>query len=136
MKTFTKVGLVIAIGLVLGAAGGVQAQTKADASTGEIMKMKLDHAQKVLEGIATENYELILANAQKLSRLSQATGWHTRQTPEYEMFTLEFRRHADALVKAARSQNVDAASVAYFQMTISCVSCHKYIRSAKTASLR
>lgn len=134
MKTLTAVAL--AIGLMLGIAGNSQAQTKADVSTSEIMKMKLDHSQKILEGIATENYELILANAQKLSRLSQATGWHARQTPEYEMFTLEFRRHADALAKAAKNQNVDAASVAYFQMTISCVSCHKYIRGSKTASLR
>lgn len=134
MKAPTAISL--AIGLLLGVSCSSFGQPQADVSTSEIMKMKLDHAQRVLEGIATENYELILANAQKLSRLSQATGWHARQTPEYEAFTVEFRRHADALVKAAKNKNVDAASVAYFQMTISCVSCHKYMRGSKVASLR
>ncbi|HEY6166486.1 MAG TPA: hypothetical protein VI454_00510, partial [Verrucomicrobiae bacterium] len=77
------------------------------------------------------DYSVILTNAQKLNHLSQGTGWYARQTPEYELFTAELRRHTDALVKAAKNQNLDAASLAYFQLTVSCVSCHKYLRGAK-----
>jgi hypothetical protein len=76
-----------------------------------------------------------LANAQKLAALSQAAGWQARQTPEYKQLTPEFRRHAEALQKAAKEENVDAASVAWFQLTISCVNCQRHMRGMRTVSL-
>ena len=60
------------------------------------------------------------------------SGWQARQTPEYELFTVEFRRHAEELAKAAKSKNIDAATLAYTQLTFSCVSCHKYMRGGST----
>jgi hypothetical protein len=99
------------------------------------MKFKLHYAQGVLEGIAMENYPLIRTNAMKLSRLSQSADWRIRQTPEYQRFTTEFRHQADALAKAAADRNVDAATVAYFQLTVSCVNCHRYLRGAGRAGL-
>ncbi len=128
---------VVAIG-VLGAVGlmtGLRAAMAADLPTAEVMRLKLAHSQGVLEGIAKEDYDRISQNAQKLVQLSQTTGWYSRQTPEYELFTTEFRRHAQTLVKAANDKNIDAATGAYMQMTVSCVSCHKYMRGGKTASL-
>lgn len=111
-----------------------QAQTKTDASTSEIMKQKLDYSHFILNGIATENFDLLSANAEKLSKLSQATAWRARETPEYEVLSAEFRRNADALAKAAKDRNIDAASLAYVGMTLSCVNCHKYMRGKKMAS--
>lgn len=106
-----------------------------DPSTAEIMRAKLGHAQEILRGIALEDYDTILVHAQKLNRLSEGTGWFTRQTPEYELFTNELRRHTQALAKAAKAKNLDAATLAYFQLNVSCVSCHKYLRGAKVARL-
>ena len=103
-------------------------------TTREVMKLKLESSQRVLGGIATEDFGIVLVNAQKLAALSQAAGWQARQTPEYKQFTAEFRRHAEALQKAARDQNVDAASVAWFQLTISCVNCHRHLRGVRTVS--
>jgi len=54
-------------------------------------------AQSVLEAIALENFRLIATNAQKLHQLSQAAEWQVRRTPEYQRFTAEFARQADAL---------------------------------------
>jgi len=99
----------------------------------EIMKFKLHYAQGVLEGIATENYPLIRTNALRLSRLSQSADWLLRQTPEYQRFTTEFQHQADVLAKAAADQNVDAATVSYFQLTVSCVNCHRYLRGVRQA---
>jgi phosphoserine aminotransferase len=113
-----------------------QAQTKTEASTSEIMKLKLDYAHYILNGIATENFALISGNAEKLGKLSQQMSWGARQTREFEVLSAEFRRNADALAKAAKDRNPDAASLAYVQMTLSCVNCHKYMRQPKEASLR
>jgi hypothetical protein len=108
-------------------------QDGGEASTSEIMKLKLDYSHYILNGIATENYGLIAANAEKLSKLSQAAAWRARQTSDYEVLSAEFRRNADALAKAAKDRNLDAASLAYVQMTLSCVNCHKYMRGGKKA---
>ncbi len=131
MKTRTVLSIVLAVALLAGVAATV-APNDPKITTREVMKLKLESSQKVLEGIAIENFATIFANAQKLVVLSQAAGWQARQTPEYQQFTAEFRRHAEALQKAARSENVDAASVAWFQLTISCVNCHRHMRGVQT----
>ena len=134
MKTKTVLSAVLASALFVGVAATV-APNDPKITTREVMKLKLESSQKVLEGIATENYATVLANAQKLTVLSQAAGWQARQTPEYKQFTAEFRRYAEALQKAARSENVDAASVAWFQLTISCVNCHRHMRGVQSVQL-
>lgn len=134
MKTKIVLPAVLAVVLFAGIAATV-APNEPKVTTREVMKLKLESSQKVLEGIATENFTTISANAQKLVALSQAAGWQARQTPEYKQFTAEFRRHAEALQKAARSENVDAASVAWFQLTISCVNCHRHMRGVQTVQL-
>lgn len=129
IKLFTR----LTIALLISSGMAIQPVRANDLSTKEIMQLKLGYAQKILAGIATEDYELILQNAQKLEKLSQATGWYTRQTPEYGLFTTEFRRHVKSLERAANEKNLDAATGAYFQMTVSCTSCHKYIRGRNVA---
>jgi cytochrome c556 len=133
MKTKTILGAVAVAVLMTGLAATV-APNDPKLTTREVMRAKLDSSQKVLEGIATENFVTIAVNGQKLVALSQAAGWEARQTPEYKQHTIEFRRHAEALQKAARDQNVDAASLAWFQLTISCVNCHRHIRGVRTVS--
>ena len=110
-----------------------EAQSDTNPTASEIMKEKLDYSHYILNGIATANYDLMAVNAEKLSKLSQAAAWRARETPQYEVFSGEFRRHADALAKAAKERNLDAASLAYVQMTLSCVNCHKYMRGPKMA---
>ena len=119
--------------LLAGAGAGVRSQETPPERAPEVrdknvMKFKLYSAQGVLEAIATENYSLLATNAQKLGALTKQVSWRIRHTPEYERLTTDFRRQTDALAKAAKDKNVDAATVAYFQMTVSCVTCHKYLR--------
>ena len=108
---------------------GAQLRPEPPQLTGsELMKAKLVAAQKVLEGVATEDFNLVARNAGLLQGYSRAAAWMTRQSPEYARFTEDFRRQATSLAAAAADRNVDRATVAYFQMTISCVNCHKFIR--------
>lgn len=113
----------------------VAASLSADPATKQAMKFKLHYSQRVLEGIATENFDLIVTNAASLARLSQFAGWEVRQTPDYQRLTADFNQAAENLKAAALKNNVDRATVAYFQLTVSCVSCHRYLRDAKMAAL-
>lgn len=108
----------------------------AETRTKETMRLKLEYAQKVLEGIALEDFELIAFNAAKLKAVSQSADWQFRQSAEYQRHTGDFTRQAEALARAAERKSVDAATVAYFQMTASCVSCHRHLRGTEQAMLR
>lgn len=115
--------LALVVPLLIAAAPG-------DEGTAEVMRLKLSHSQQVLRGLALQDFALIKANSQRLVRLSHTSGWAARNSPEYELFTTEFRRAAEELGRAADAKNIDGATVAYTQMTFSCVSCHKYMRGA------
>lgn len=102
-----------------------------DALTAEVMREKLALSQQVLKGLALQDFALMRSGADRLVKLSQASGWTPRQSPEYELFTTEFRRAAAELSRAAADKNIDGATLAYTQMTVSCVSCHKYLRDGR-----
>ena len=104
------------------------AQAEQESGVKEAMRQKVAYSQQVLVGITLEDYRLIANNAEKLVELSNKTNWYSRQVPEYELFLNEFRRHGQELMKAGEQKNLDAASLAYVQMTLSCVSCHQFIR--------
>ncbi len=97
------------------------------------MQLKLKHAQKVLEGVATEDFDMIAKNSQKMSLLAQDANWRVFQTPEYRHHSADFQRISDSLTKAAKDKNGDAAALAYVQLTMSCVNCHKYVRGVRMA---
>jgi hypothetical protein len=100
---------------------------------GAFMRLKLNHAQKVLEGIALEDFPAIAKNAQAMSLLVEDENWAVYQTPEYRHFSSDFRRISDQLMKEGREKRLDAAALAYVQLTMSCVNCHKYVRDARMA---
>lgn len=100
----------------------------------EFMRLKLEHSQKILEGLVTEDYEVMAQHAQKLSLLSLDASWQVLQTTEYAQESVEFRRAADALTAAAKRKNPDSAALAYVNVTMKCVQCHRYLRDTRAAA--
>ena len=93
--------------------------------------MKLEYSKKVLEGITLEDFDAITKSAKALKRLSEAAEWEVPSIPDatdYVAFTSQFQRAADELVQKAKDKNIDGATVAYLQLTMNCVKCHKYVR--------
>src|SRR6188508_502625 len=121
--------LVAAAGLSVGLA-----QTKRSRAAKEFMRDKLELSQRVLEGLATEDYDLIIAKGTSLSAMSKEADWRVFENPDYDQQSLTFRRHVNSLVKAAKDKNLDAATLAYVRVTMSCVDCHKLVRGKLVAS--
>ena len=94
------------------------------------MRAKLAHSQNVLEGLALEDYDLISRGAHDLALASQASSWQVLQTEDYARQSAEFRRSCDALRTAAKAKNLDGAALAWMEVTMKCVQCHKYVRDA------
>ena len=132
-KPANRTSTVIAAVLVI--LMGALAQPLKPTRAKEFMREKLEHSQKVLEGITLEDYQLILVHSQKLSAMSQNAGWKMFQDPEYVEHSAFFRRYADTLTRAAKERNLDQATVAYLGMTMNCVECHKFVRSRRVARI-
>ena len=131
-----KRAILIAISvLTLLALTATSAWTQKEDQLSGFMRAKLLHSQKILEGLTTEDYDMVAKHSQELSLLSQAEAWQVFQTPEYLQHSTEFRRSADALTKAAKDKNIDAAALAYVEVTFKCINCHKYVRRVRTAAL-
>lgn len=93
-----------------------------------IMKQKLARAQKILIGLTQNDFDLIGSNAEELLDLSKQAEWKVLKTAKYELFSNDFRRNAESLAQAAKAKNLDAATLAYLDLTLNCVKCHRYTR--------
>ncbi|MGE0609240.1 MAG: hypothetical protein AB7O62_19265 [Pirellulales bacterium] len=118
---------------VLGLAWANRAEPQQPNNVAKFMRAKLDHSEKVLEGLALEDFDMIAKHSQDISLLSLAANWQVLQTPEYLHQSAEFRKLTDDLTKAAKEKNLDGAALAYVGMTMKCVSCHKYVRGVRMA---
>jgi len=133
-----KLAMLLALALfgtlvVLPGQGGEPKKDEAN-KVQELMRRKLQNSQKVLEGVALNDYKLIEKHADELIQVSKEAEWKVIKTPQYETYSNDFRRTAETLVKNAKDKNLDAAALTYVELTLACVKCHKYVREVRMAS--
>jgi len=97
----------------------------------DLMKRKLQASQKVLEGLAINDFNAIAKNGEELLEISKEAEWKVIKTPRYEIYSNDFRRTADALIKNAKDKNLDGAALNYVELTLTCVRCHKHVREVQ-----
>jgi hypothetical protein len=123
-KRSTSLAVLAAMGGI-GLLGGAE-QPPAKPKT--LMQRKLDHAQRMLEGLAVEDYALIAQHARAMNDLGLLEKSRHAESMSYQTQLQVFRFANDELVRLAEEKNLEGALLAYTQMTISCVNCHKYLR--------
>jgi isocitrate dehydrogenase kinase/phosphatase len=105
-----------------------------DKKIAQLMHRKLAGSQKVLEGLAVGNFKEISDNAKDLIEISKEAEWKVLKTEKYEIYSNDFRREAENLVKNAADKNLDAAALTYVELTLTCVRCHKHVREVRETS--
>jgi hypothetical protein len=95
------------------------------------MRQKRQASQAILGGLAEADFESIGKNAQAMNLMTYLERWARADTPGYRTQLQLFEFADRELIRAAREKNLDAATLAYTQMTISCVNCHKLFRDSK-----
>ena len=113
---------------VLVSSASCLAQVPASPNHKLIMDNKLTAAQKVMAGIAREDFAEIRKQAQMLTLLSHEAGWNVVQTPEYIRLSGDFRGTTTQLKKAAEAENMDAVGLAFVKFSISCIECHRHAK--------
>lgn len=137
------IGLSITLALLI--AGLVQSQGNADPvqdmpkevrTLDAFMRRKLDLSREALQGVVTEDFPLIKRSAEGLEKMSRQAEWEVFHLDEYNHFSAEFRRIARSMGTQAEKKNIDGAAMAYVQLTMSCVECHKFTRGVRMADAK
>ena len=139
MSTTRILGLTVAGLFALSAAHGRAQNPKDKVDTppslpneAQVMQLKLKRSQSLLEALVKEDYKGLEDNATALVRISKATEFlRAYKTEEYEFQARAFQRSAETIAEKAKAKNLDGATLAYMDMTISCVGCHNHFRGKK-----
>ena len=97
----------------------------------DFMRAKLMFTQNIVEGLATENFDQVVAGAEEIKGVIGGAQWLVHDTPEYQRHSDELKQAVDQLIVAGKSKNLDAAALRYFDMTLRCIDCHKYLRGLR-----
>jgi len=92
------------------------------------MQLKLEHSKEILEGLVTEDYEMVAKGAQALTALSLESAWNVYTTETYLQQSSDFRRSLQVVKDAAKEKNVDRAALGYVNLTVQCLECHRFLR--------
>jgi hypothetical protein len=134
---FNLTCLLIVLGVLcvcpVGAADKKLEETKGDKQKEASLWMvkKLDHSQKILAGLTKADFEMIRKNAQAMQVVGYLEAWDRAHLPEYKRQLQYFNDANKELIRQAGNKNIGGATLAYTQMTLSCVSCHNVVRDSK-----
>jgi hypothetical protein len=92
------------------------------------MEKKLDYSQAILSGLATADFDEVGKNARAMNGLSEIEKFVRGKTPGYRTQLKFFRFTNDELIRQSDRGNLDGAALAFTQLTLTCVNCHKHIR--------
>lgn len=95
----------------------------------DFMRKKLEASNQILEGLTTDDTDLIEKGANKLSEMSAAEQWRVSKDAMYKQFSDEFARTAEKLKEAAKDKNIDRAALRWMDATMSCIECHRFVRN-------
>ena len=127
-----KTRLVLAVcglSLLFGAAAALGGED--DEKVSFWMKKKLEYSERILAGLTSEDFELVAKNARSMNALGYLEKWVRGNTAEYRGQLKIFQKANEQLIDMADDENLDGAALAYVQLTLSCVNCHKIVRGRK-----
>lgn len=123
----------IAAGVRAGAADPPKSKDDPENKVAFFMRAKLANSQSVLEGLVTEDFDLVQSGAEKMIVMTKGAQWKVGAGEEYTTDTIRFVDAARDLIQNAKKKNIDGATLSYLQLTMRCVECHKHVRGIKTA---
>lgn len=100
------------------------------------MKRKLEYSQKILEGITLGDFKMVSEQAEALQLLNRFEHFARNTDKQYTRQLSAFRSANEQLIEMANDENLEGATLAFHQLTNSCVGCHKIIRGEKIKTNR
>ena len=96
----------------------------------DFMRSKLMYSQLILEGLTTDDFDMIDKAIENLKMVTEGEMWVAFDDDEkYRELTQDFRNATESMLQAAESENLDATAMRFYQMNTTCIDCHKHIRA-------
>jgi len=110
------------------------AKAKPEMELAKFMRKKLEASNQILEGLVTEDTQLIVKGAKTLAEMSAAEKFQVHNDVIYKQCSAEFQKAAKSLVEAAEKENFDGAALKWIDTTMKCIECHKVARGLRIAN--
>ncbi|MCA9050800.1 MAG: hypothetical protein KDA89_18810 [Planctomycetaceae bacterium] len=94
----------------------------------KFMRGKLAMVNRIVEGLNTENFDMIREGCRDLSVMAQSASWTASQDPFYQHYSHNFEQAVRGLLEAADSRSPEKATFAYIHVTVTCMTCHQHVR--------
>ncbi|MFV0445121.1 MAG: hypothetical protein ACK5Q5_16215 [Planctomycetaceae bacterium] len=105
----------------------------ADAQLRTFMRRKLEASSQILEGLTTDDFQLVKDGARRLQEMSTAEKFRVSKDPIYRQFNADFNEITRQLIQAADDGNADRAAMKWMDATINCMDCHRFVRGMHIA---
>jgi hypothetical protein len=119
----------LTLGIGGSAGGGGQEDGKKKASVW--MKAKTQFTQDILIGLTEGDYEKIENSAKALGVADFLEYWFRAKQPNYRKQMMFFAHANQEVIRHAKAKNLAGVTLAFNQLTASCVECHQIVRDAK-----
>jgi len=106
-------------------------QTARQGAVESLMKAKAGYAHRLLDAVVLGELETARDQAFRLKAVAETADWNVMDTPEYVRESEAFIRATDRLLQSAGSKNPEAVALAYVEVTLSCVHCHRYVSAQR-----
>jgi cytochrome c556 len=101
-----------------------------------LMVLKMKESQTLLEGLALNDFSKMQKSAEELLRISKEAQFRKAlSTARYEYHANAFQRAAETAIEKAKAKNIDGVTLAYMEMTQTCVRCHQHTREERIGRL-
>jgi hypothetical protein len=117
--------------LVLCSSSSYPGEEEAQKKASVWMKTKTNLSTKILAGLTDADFDKIRDNAQALNVASLLEVLFKGKDPAYQQQVVLFVTANQELIRQAKAKNLYGATLAFNQLTVSCVQCHQIIRDAK-----
>ena len=95
------------------------------------MKIKMNGTAGILQGLASGDFDTIKEHATRMYAFSRIEKLTKGKNEEYQLQLKMFRFANRKLIQMASAKNLEGATLAFNQMTTSCVNCHRVIRDGQ-----
>lgn len=95
------------------------------------MEKKLEYTQEILRGLAVGDLETVAEKAEQMRVVSRIEGWVRNKKPGYRSQFQAFQLANAEILRNAKANNLDGATIGFQQLAVSCVSCHKILRDVE-----
>ena len=93
------------------------------------MGNKLQESQSIFAALAQADFPTIVKSTDGLKGLTKIEAFVRRRSPEYRTQLRTFEFALKEMNKQAKSENIEGVVLGFNQMTLSCVNCHKQLRT-------